>query len=269
MENLRRIYFLSFLLLLFFVLPALFATHLAPFDPYEMDLMRQLEPPSIDHWLGVDENGTDIFSRLLYGAQISLYVGFWVVGVSTFIGVTVGLYSGYYGGWADTLLMRLVDILMAFPGLLLAIALVAVLGPDINNVIFALTALGWVSYARLVRGQVLSVREEEYVLAARTAGMSGVRVMFVHILPNILPPVIVQTTFSLAGTIISESSLSFLGLGAPPGTPSWGTMLAEGRYVMLEAPHVSIFPGLAILFVVLIFNLLGDALRDYFDPRTD
>ena len=267
MESLHRIYFLSLLLLLFFIFPALLAPYLAPFDPNEMNLIRQLEAPSKEHWLGIDENGIDIFSRLLYGARISLYVGFWVVGISTLIGITVGLYSGYYGGWADTLLMRLVDILMAFPGLLLAIALVAVLGPDIHNVIFALTALGWVSYARLVRGQVLSVREEEYILAARTAGMNGFRVMFVHILPNILPPIIVQTTFSVAGTIISESSLSFLGLGAPLGTPSWGTMLAEGRSVMLEAPHVSIFPGLAILFVVLIFNLLGDALRDYFDPR--
>jgi peptide/nickel transport system permease protein len=265
---LRRVWIYSLLLLLLFVAPALLSGWIAPHDINDMNLIRQLEPPTLDHWMGLDENGSDIFSRLLHGARISLYVGFWVVGVSSLIGVTLGLLSGYYGGWLDGVLMRVVDVLLAFPGLLLAIALVAVLGPDINNVILALTALGWVAYARLVRGQVLAVREEEYVLAARTSGMSALRVMFVHILPNILPPVIVQTTFSLAGTIISESSLSFLGLGAPPGTPSWGAMLSEGRYVLWEAPHVSVFPGLAILFVVLVFNLLGDALRDHFDPKT-
>ena len=252
---LGRIRLYSSILLSFFVIPALLAPWIAPHDIDQMDLIRQLETPSFDHWMGLDENGSDIFSRLLAGARISLYVGFWVIGISTVIGVSLGLLSGYFGGWLDIVLMRIVDVLLAFPGLLLAIALVAVLGPDINNVILALSALGWVAYARLVRGQVLSVREEEYVLAARTSGMQAW-------------PVIVQTTFSLAGTIISESSLSFLGLGAPPGTPSWGAMLSEGRYVLWEAPHVSVFPGLAILFVVLIFNLLGDALRDYFDPKS-
>ena len=265
---LGRIRLYSLILLSFFVIPALLAPWIAPHDISQMDLIRQLETPSKDHWMGLDENGSDILSRLLAGARISLYVGFWVIGISTVIGVSLGLLSGYFGGWLDIVLMRIVDVLLAFPGLLLAIALVAVLGPDINNVILALSALGWVAYARLVRGQVLSVREEEYVLAAKTSGMPAWRVMFIHLLPNILPPVIVQTTFSLAGTIISESSLSFLGLGAPPGTPSWGAMLSEGRYVLWEAPHVSVFPGLAILFVVLIFNLFGDALRDYFDPKS-
>jgi len=263
----RRLVLLSSALLLFFVIPALLAPWIAPYSPESMKLIEELRPPSLSHWFGQDENGSDILSRLLYGARISLYVGVSVMTISSLIGVAAGMLSGYYGGWWDMILMRIVDILMAFPGLLLAIALVAVLGPDINNVIIALSALGWVSYARLVRGQVLSVRETEYVLAAQTSGMSDLRVMTYHIIPNILPPVIVQTTFSLAGTIISESSLSFLGLGAAPGTPSWGAMLSEGRDVLMEAPHVSIFPGLAIVIVVLSFNVLGDALRDYFDPK--
>lgn len=262
-----RIFSLTLILLLFFFIPAIFAPWLAPYDPQEIDLMGQLEPPSATHWLGQDENGGDVFSRLIYGARISLYVGFWVVGISSIFGTFVGLISGYYGKWLDVFIMRIVDILMAFPGLLLAIALVAVLGPNLNNVVIALTALGWVSYARLVRGQVLSVKEEEYILAAKTSGITDLRIMVVHILPNILYPVIVQTTFSLAATIISESSLSFLGLGVPPGTPSWGAMLAEGKNVLIEAPFVSIFPGLAIMLVVLVFNLLGDALGDHFDPR--
>ncbi|MBF0240319.1 MAG: ABC transporter permease [SAR324 cluster bacterium] len=258
---------LTLFILICFLLPAVLAPWLAPFSPEEMDLVAQLEGPTVRHWLGMDQNGSDILSRMLYGARISLYVGFWVVGISSLVGISIGLISGYYGGWLDSIIMRIVDILMAFPGLLLAIALVAVMGPDINNVVFALTVLGWVSYTRLVRGQVLSVKEEEYILAAKTSGISDFRVMFRHILPNILHPVIVQTTFSLAGTIISESSLSFLGLGVPPGTPSWGSMLADGKDYLLEAPHVSIFPGIAIMLVVLAFNLLGDALRDYYDPQ--
>ena len=187
-----------------------------------MSLSEQFATPSLKHWLGQDENGADILSRLLLGARISLYVGFWVILISASIGISIGLISGYYGGILDVLIMRLVDLLLAFPGLLLAIALVAVLGPDINNVIIALTALGWVSYARLVRGQVLAVKEEEYILSAKTSGISDRRIMFLHILPNVLSPVIVQTTFSLAGTIIAESSLSFLGLGAPPRSSELG-----------------------------------------------
>ncbi|MGK5092929.1 ABC transporter permease [Deltaproteobacteria bacterium TL4] len=263
----RQILIFSTLILFLFLIPAVFAPMLVPFDPDTMNLMEELTPPSSTHWFGQDQNGGDILSRLLMGARISLYVGFWVVGVSSCLGILIGLLSGYYGGWIDVVIMRIVDILLAFPGLLLAIALVAVLGPNINNVIIALAALGWVGYTRLVRGQVLSVKEEEYILAAKTSGISDWRVMFVHILPNIMAPVIVQTTFSLAGTIISESSLSFLGLGVPPGTPSWGSMLSDGKNVLLEAPHVSVFPGIAIMMVVLLFNLLGDALRDHFDPK--
>ncbi len=250
-----------------FMLAALFAPLLAPYDPLTMNLIEQLSRPSAAHWLGQDVNGSDILSRLLYGARISLVVSLAVVALAGSIGVVLGLISGYFGGWTDTLLMRLVDILLAFPGLLLAIALVAVLGPDVKNVIIALTVLGWVSFARLVRGQVLAVKEREFVLAARAAGASNRRIMLVHILPNIMGPVIVQATFSVAGVIIAESSLSFLGLGAPPGTPSWGAMLADGKQVLMDAPHVSIFPGLAIMLAVLAFNFVGDGLRDRYDPK--
>lgn len=254
-------------ILLFFILAAVAASWLAPYDPYAINLAEQLSRPGPGHLLGQDGNGADILSRLLYGARISLLVAVVVVLFSGLIGTLLGLVSGYYGGLIDLLLMRLVDILLAFPGLLLAIALVAVLGPALSNVVIALTALGWVSFARLVRGQVLSVREREYILAARISGQSNWRIMWVHILPNVLSPLIVQATFSIAGVIIAESSLSFLGLGAPPGTPSWGAMLSEGKQVLLEAPHVSIFPGLAIMLVVLACNFLGDGLRDSLDPK--
>ena len=263
-----RIFWLSLTLLIVFIIPALLAPWIAPYHPESISLSEQMRPPSWNHPLGQDQNGGDILSRLLFGGRISLYVGFWVICISGVFGTTIGLISGYYGRWLDNLLMRIVDILLAFPGLLLAIALVAVMGPNLNNVIIALTAQGWVSYARLVRGQVLSVKEQDYILAARTSGISDNRTMVRHILPNIMQPVIVQATLNLAGAIIAESSLSFLGLGVPPGTPSWGTMLSEGRDVLIEAPFVSIFPGLAIMLVVLICNVLGDALRDYFDPRT-
>lgn len=255
-------------IILIFSFGAILAPVLSPYDPYEIVLSEQLAPPSAAHPLGQDANGSDILSRLLHGARISLVVGLSVVGLTAVVGILMGLVSGYYGGWVDTLLMRVVDILLAFPGLLLAIALVAVLGPSMRNVVIALAVLGWVSFARLVRGQVLSVREREFVLAARTSGQSDLRIMLVHILPNVLSPVIVQATFGIAGVIISESSLSFLGLGAPPGTPSWGAMLSQGKQVLLDAPHVSIFPGLAIMLVVLAFNFLGDGLRDRLDPRS-
>jgi peptide/nickel transport system permease protein len=255
-------------IILVFTAGAILAPWLSPYDPYEIRLSEQLAAPSRAHPLGQDLNGSDILSRLLHGARISLAVGLSVVGLTAIVGIFLGLVSGYYGGWIDTLLMRVVDILLAFPGLLLAIALVAVLGPSMRNVVIALAILGWVSFARLVRGQVLSVREREFVLAARTSGQGDLRIMLVHILPNVLSPVIVQATFGIAGVIISESSLSFLGLGAPPGTPSWGAMLSQGKQVLLDAPHVSIFPGLAIMLVVLAFNFLGDGLRDRLDPRS-
>ena len=263
----RRVWLLSALLAGGFLVPALAAPWLAPHDPFAMDLAHSLTPPSGAFPLGRDDQGADILSRLLYGARISLAVGLAAVTVSAVIGVALGLVAGYLGGWVDLLVMRIVDVFLAFPGLLLAIALVAVLGPGLANVIIALSALGWTAFARLTRGQVLAVRAEEHVLAAQALGAAGGRVMLRHILPNILAPLLVQASFAIAGAILAEASLSFLGLGAPPGTPSWGAMLSEGKHVLMEAPHVSIPPGLAIMGVVLAFNLLGDTLGDWLDPK--
>ena len=250
-----------------FVLPALLAAWLAPDDPYAMDLSRALAVPGPGGLLGRDELGADILSRLLFGARISLLVGLTSVAVSALIGIVMGLAAGYAGGGLDLFLMRVVDVFLAFPGLLLAIALVAVLGPGLSNVVIALAALGWTGFARLTRGQVLALRHHEQVLAAEALGAGAWRVMLRHILPNIMAPVLVQASFAVAAAILAEASLSFLGLGAPPGTPSWGAMLAEGKHVLIEAPHVSVAPGLAIAAVVLGFNLLGDALGDWLDPK--
>jgi peptide/nickel transport system permease protein len=263
----RRTSILLALLALGFVLPALLAGWLAPHDPYGMDLAQALATPGPDSLLGRDEQGADIFSRLLFGARISLLVGLTSVAASALIGIVMGLVAGYAGGWLDLLLMRVVDVFLAFPGLLLAIALVAVLGPGLSNVVIALAALGWTGFARLTRGQVLALRGQDAVLAAQALGAGAWRVMLRHILPNILAPVLVQASFAAAAAILAEASLSFLGLGAPPGTPSWGAMLSEGKHVLIEAPHVSIPPGLAIAAVVLGFNLLGDALGDWLDPK--
>ncbi len=250
-----------------FLLPALAAPWAAPHDPLALDLSGALAPPGGEFLLGRDEQGADILSRLLYGARVSLLVGLATVVISAGVGILVGMVAGYAGGWVEQLLMRLVDVLLAFPGLLLAIALVAVLGPGLANVVLALAVLGWTGFARLVRGQVLAIKSRDFLQAARALGAGDVRTMLHHILPNIMGPVLVQASFAIAGAILAEASLSFLGLGVPPGTPSWGAMLAEGKHVLLEAPHVSIFPGLAIMGVVLGFNLLGDALNDWLDPR--
>ncbi len=263
----RRVLLLASLLGLGFCLPALLAPWLAPYDPLALDLTGSLAPPELAHPLGRDEQGADILSRLLHGARISLAVGLITVSITASVGISIGLLAGYAGGGVEQVAMRLVDVLLAFPGLLLAIALVAVLGPGLGNVIIALSALGWTGFARLVRGQVLTVKALDYVQAAHGLGAGHQRLMAVHILPNVMAPALVQASFAIAAAILSEASLSFLGLGVPAGTPSWGAMLAEGRYVLSEAPYVSIFPGLAIMGVVLGFNLLGDALADWLDPR--
>lgn len=263
----RRAMTLAVLLGVGFFFPAVFAPWLAPYDPMAVDLVGELLPPDASHLLGRDQQGADILSRLIHGARISLTVGLSTVMVSSLLGVMVGLLAGYAGGWVEQLLMRLVDVLLAFPGLLLAIALVAVLGPGLGNVVIALSALGWVGFARLVRGQVLVVKQLDYVQAAEGLGANHLRVMGRHILPNIMAPVLVQASFAIAGAILSEASLSFLGLGVPAGMPSWGAMLSEGRHVLFEAPLVSIIPGSAIMLVVLGFNLLGDALADWLDPK--
>jgi peptide/nickel transport system permease protein len=241
---------------------------LVPYDPDVQWLAQRLEGPSWQHPLGLDELGRDILARLLGGARISLFVGLSVVSVSASIGILVGASAGYAGGRLDNLVGRLMDVLLAFPGILLAIALVAVLGPSLTNVVLALVVIGWVGYARLVRGQVLKIRELEYVQAARALGAPVSRVLWRHVIPATLPAVTVQATIGMAGSIIAEASLSFLGLGVQPPTPSWGTMLDAGRAHLFDAPHLTLFPGLAIALLVLGFNFVGDALRDRIDPRT-
>ena len=249
------------------VLAALIGPIVAPFDSASQDLALRLDGPSLRHWFGLDELGRDILSRVLAGARISMLVGLVVVSISSTVGVAVGAVAGYFGGRVDEILSRAIDILMAFPGLLLAIAMVAVLGPSLFNVVFALSLIGWVGYARLVRGQVLRARELEYVQAARAAGAKTPRILWRHVIPTAIPAVVVQATLGMAGAIIGEAALSFLGLGVQPPTPSWGTMLNGGRAHLLDAPHLTIFPGLAIALLVLGFNFLGDGLRDATDPR--
>jgi peptide/nickel transport system permease protein len=249
------------------ILVALAAPLLAPYDPSVQDTALRLEGPSERHLLGLDELGRDVLSRILYGARVSLRVGFSVVIISAIIGITLGAIAGYFGGWPETIIMRICDILLAFPGILLAIAFVAVLGPSLNNVIIALSTIGWVGYARLVRGQVLKVREIEFVTAARALGARSHRVIFRHLLPNVVNPVIVMGTLGLAGAILSEASLSFLGLGVQPPTPSWGAMLSSGRQYLGLANHMAIFPGIAIMLAVMGLNFLGDGLIDALDPK--
>jgi len=249
------------------VLAALLGPAVAPFDAASQELALRLAGPSLQHWFGLDELGRDILSRVLAGARISLLVGLVVVSISASIGVTVGAIAGYFGGHVDEFLSRVIDILMAFPGLLLAIAMVAVLGPSLVNVVLALSLIGWVGYARLVRGQVLRTRELEFVQAARALGASTPRVLARHVIPTTIPAVTVQATLGMGGAILAEASLSFLGLGVQPPTPSWGTMLNYGRIHLLDAPHLTIFPGLAIAVLVLGFNFLGDGLRDALDPK--
>jgi peptide/nickel transport system permease protein len=249
-------------------LAALVGPALAPYDPAGQELPLRLEGPSRSHPFGLDELGRDILARVLAGARISFLVGLTVVTISSAVGTLLGAMAGYFGGVLDDVVSRAVDTLLAFPGLLLAIALVAVLGPSLMNVLFALTIIGWVGYARLVRGQTLRAREFEYVLAARALGADAVRVLWRHIIPTALPAVVVQATLGMAGAIIAEAALSFLGLGVQPPTPSWGTMLNGGRAHILDAPHLTLFPGLAIALLVLGFNFVGDGLRDLTDPKS-
>jgi peptide/nickel transport system permease protein len=246
---------------------AIAAPWLAPFDPAVQDSARRLEGPSPDHLLGLDDLGRDVLSRVIWGARVSLQVGVSVVVISTLIGVLLGAISGYFGGAVDTAVMRTCDVLLAFPGILLAIAMVAVMGPSLVNVVIALSVAGWVSYARLVRGQVLKVREMEFVVAARALGARSLRVIAGHVLPNVISPVIVMATLGLAGAILAEASLSFLGLGVQPPTPSWGAMLTAGRRYIGEAEHLAIFPGVAIMVAVMGLNFLGDGLIDTLDPK--
>ncbi|HUS18325.1 MAG TPA: ABC transporter permease [Terriglobales bacterium] len=252
-----------------FVLMAIFAPLLAPQDPAAIDLPSRLTPPSSAHWFGTDELGRDILSRVIYGSRVSMLVGLGVVAISLFIGLIVGCTAGYYGGIIDRFFNVVVmNAFLSFPGILLAIAFVAFLGPGIFNLILALSIGGWVGYARLVRAQVLAAREKEYVEAARALGATDWRIIVRHILPNIIQPVIVQAAIGMAGAVLAEATLSFLGLGVPPPTASWGSMLNDARAHLFDAPHMVLFPAAAVMLAVLSFNFIGDALRDYMDPRS-
>jgi len=252
-----------------FVMFALFAPWIAPQDPAAIDLPSRLDSASRAHWLGTDELGRDMLSRVIYGARISMLVGSGVVLTSLALGLVIGSIAGYYGGGVDRFVnVVLMNAFLSFPGILLAIAFVAFRGPGIFNLVLALSLGGWVGYARLVRGQVLAAREREFVEAARALGASDLRIITRHILPNIIQPVIVQAAIGMAGAILAEATMSFLGLGVPPPTASWGTMLNDGRAHLFDAPHLVIFPALAVMLAVLSFNFIGDALRDYLDPRS-
>ena len=248
---------------------AAIAAPLIASDPQKIDLANLLQKPSGDHWLGTDVQGRDIWSRLVYGARVSLTVGLISQGIALLLGVSLGLLAGYYGKWVDELVMRLADVTLAFPTLLLLIAMVAAFQPSMGVVFATIGVVGWAGMARLVRGQVLVVRQLEYVQAIRALGAKDIRVMLQHVLPNVIAPVVIAATLGVAGAIMAEAALSFLGLGVPPPTPSWGSMIADGRDLdqLRRAPWTSVFPGVAIGAAVLGFNLLGDALRDALDPK--
>ncbi len=246
---------------------ALLAPVIAPFDPAQRDLDHILMTSSAEHLLGTDALGRDIFSRLLYGARVSLWVGFVAVGISSVIGIVLGLVSGFFGGWIDEIIMRGVDVMLCFPSFFLILAVIAFLEPSLTNIMIVIGLTSWMGVARLVRAETLSVRERDFIAASKMAGASTGRILFLHILPNTLAPVLVSATLGVAGAILIESSLSFLGLGVQPPDASWGNMLMEGKNVLEIAPWLSLWPGLSILITVLGYNLLGESLRDLLDPR--
>ncbi|MBZ5510644.1 MAG: ABC transporter permease [Acidobacteriia bacterium] len=255
-------------LVVVFTVLAIFAPWIAPHDPAAINLPDRLSGPSAAHWLGTDELGRDMLSRIIYGARISMLVGSSVVTVALILGLIVGCIAGYYGGRVDRIVnIVIMNAFLSFPGILLAIAFVAFLGPGIFNLILALSIGGWVGYARLVRAQVLATREREFIEAARALGASDWRVITRHVLPNMIQPVIVQAAIGMAGAILAEATMSFLGLGVPPPAASWGSMLNDGRAHLFDAPHLVLFPAIAVMLAVLSFNFIGDALRDYLDPR--
>jgi peptide/nickel transport system permease protein len=260
---------IGFAIVLVLILAALFAPWIGHANPSAQNLATRLQPPSMQHWMGTDELGRDIFSRILFGARISLLVSICVVLGCGTIGLTLGLLAGYTGGAFDRVVnLLLINAFLSFPGVLLAIAFAAFFGPGIGKVILALVITGWAGYARLARAQVLKVKESEYILAARSLGASPLRIVLRHLLPNILQPVLIQATIGMAGAILAEATLSFLGLGVLAPIPSWGAMLNDARSHLFDAPYMVVFPALAVMLAVLAFNLLGDAWRDWLDPRT-
>jgi peptide/nickel transport system permease protein len=254
-------------IVVFFILLAIFAPLLAPYDFKEQNLAERLQPPSSEHFFGTDDFGRDIFSRVIYGARISLWVGFFSVLGSVIAGSLLGIIAGYYGRWIDGIISRLFDIMLAFPSILLAIGIVAVLGPSLQNALIAIAVINIPNFGRLIRSRVLSIKQEEYIMAAKAIGMSDMRILFHHVLPNSMAPIIVQGTLAIATAIIEAAALGFLGLGAQPPNPEWGKMLADSKDFLTQAPWTMIFPGLAIMLTVLGFNLMGDGLRDALDPR--
>ncbi|MCH5276299.1 MAG: ABC transporter permease [Desulfovibrionaceae bacterium] len=246
---------------------ALLAPWIVPYDPTAFDLDAVLMAPCSAHWLGTDALGRDVLSRLLYGARVSLWVGFVAVGISVIIGMFLGLLAGYFGGWIDEIIMRGVDVMLCFPSFFLILSVIAFLDSSLVNIMAVIGLTSWMGVARLVRAETLSLRERDFIAASRLAGASPARVLVIHILPNALTPVLVSATLGVAGAILVESSLSFLGLGVQPPYPSWGNMLMEGKATLEIAPWMSLYPGLAILITVLGYNLLGESLRDLLDPR--
>jgi peptide/nickel transport system permease protein len=263
----NKLAIVGFAIIIFFILLAVFAPLITPYKYDEGELVNKNKPPSAEHWFGTDYNGRDVFTRVVYGAQISLWVGFFSVLGSIVAGTILGLLAGYYGRWVDMFISRLFDIMLAFPSILLAIAIVAILGPSLQNALLAIAIINIPTYGRLVRSKVLSLKEEEFVMAARAVGMKDSRILAQHILPNSIAPIIVTGTLGIATAIIEAAALGFLGLGAQPPEPEWGKMLADSRQYIQKAPWTVVFPGLSIMLTVLGFNLIGDGLRDALDPR--
>ncbi len=255
------------IIILFYLAVAAFAPWLAPYDPYEINLDNRMQSPSIDHWMGTDDKGRDILSRIIYGSRLSMGVGFASVLFGAVFGIVLGLVAGYYGRWVDSIVMRIIDVMLAFPGILLALAIISALGPSLINVTIAVGVFSVPLFARIVRGSTLEVKKLEYIDAIRSLGARDITIIFIHILPNILSPIIVQGSLRLATAILSAAGLSFLGLGAQPPSPEWGTMLSSGRDFLFSAPYMALFPGLSISILVLGFNIFGDGLRDALDPR--
>lgn len=263
----NKIALAGMVIVVFFILLALFAPVIAPYDFKEPNMSNRLVSPSAEHWFGTDDFGRDVFSRVVYGARISLWVGFFSVLGSLAVGTLLGIIAGYFGKWIDSIISRVFDIMLAFPSILLAIAIVAVLGPSLQNALIAIAIINIPTFGRLIRSRVLSVKEEEYIMAAKAIGMSNSRILFSHILPNSIAPIIVQGSLAVATAIIEAAALGFLGLGAEAPNPEWGKMLADAKPLLIQAPWTMIFPGLAIMLTVLGFNLMGDGLRDALDPR--
>ncbi len=270
MKNIKKhfLFIIGFSIVVTMALLAIFAPFIAPYDPNGINPIAALEAPSAKHFFGTDDLGRDLFSRMLYGARISLLVGFVAVSISSFIGSVIGLISGYFGGIVDEILMRFVDIMLCFPSFFLILAVITFLEPNIFTIMSVIGLTSWMGIARLVRAETLSMKQREFISASRLSGASAMRVLVLHVLPNVLAPVLVSMTLGIAGAILVESSLSFLGIGVQPPDASWGNILLEGKNVLELAPWISLYPGIAIVITVLAYNLLGEALRDYLDPRT-